>query len=277
MEIQSPTKDGRCAAGNGDSANGGFTLPEIIVGIVLLGAFMLMCVGLVQAAQRLLPGRAITLDGVVIPLAPSPAAFADSVKLHSVLLEWLNHARAVYVLGGSHQGLPTGASRAAAAPLALSRLPTIPRFDAGLPLDAFAFYQTYATQLGLPASSYSPRDFTVMVVGPWNGQLVLTVLVQVKEREVVLDDQTRWVRRETKLYDVSGETWSCAFLEKASAASSVNVGARHYWYRYFEDRVAEEGPVMAVFPDPCVYAGSRGRTDEPPPFSRFTYVLAVNP
>lgn len=259
----------------------GFTLPEAIVGIALLGLFLMLCVGLVRAGKRLLPGSALAIGGEVLPVAPSPAAFADAVKLHSALIERLTTARAVYVLGGSHQGLPAGASRRSAAPLAATALPAIEGFGAGLPLDAYAFQQAYASQLGPIATTGAPGDFTVVIIGPWNDRLAVTALVQVRERSVSGEDHSvtnEWMRRETQLYDISGDTWKCAFLEKANVASSTAVGARHFWYRYEEGRVAEEGPVMAVFPDPWLYAGDRGTDhDESPLFSRFTYFLSVNP
>lgn len=258
-----------------------FTLPEVIVGVSLLGLFLLMCVGLVRAGKRLLPGSAVSVDGTILPIAPSPGAFADAVKLHGAFIDRLNTARAVYVFGGSHEGLPSGASRLNGAPLAASSLPTILTFTAGLPQDAYAFFQAYSAQLGSVAGVSSPADFTVLVVGPWNGQLAVTALVQVREHRVTLEDQespTAWVRRDTTLYDVSGDTWSCAFVEKAAVAATDAVGAKHFWYRYDEGRVAEEGPVVAVFPDPWLYAGSRATLrEEAPPFSRFTFVLSVNP
>jgi|GEM_PF-3208004 len=278
MEQLSPTNSLSAARRQSRS---GFTLPEVIVGVVLLGLFLLMCIGMVRAGKRLLPGTALSVEGEVLPIAPSPAAFADSVKLHGALMERLNAARAVYVLGGSHEGLPTAASRLSGAPLAATALPVIGSFAAGLPTDAYAFHKAYASQLGPMATAATPADFSVVVIGPWNNQLAVTALIQVREKPVALDDASlpqNWVRRETQLYDVSGDTWKCTFLEKASVASAASIGARHFWYRYEEGRVAEEGPVMTVFPDPCLYAGTRGVAhDEPPLFSRFTYFLSVNP
>lgn len=262
------------------NASPGFTLPEVIVGLALLAGFLLLCIGVVQAAQRLLPGRSVVAEGMDLPIAPSPGAFADAVKLHSVFLERLGAARAVYVFGGTHQGLPTEASRLNGRPLSLSALPTIATFSAGLPLDGYAFHQAYATQLGAFDESRAADDFTVLIVGPSNGQLAVTALVQVRSRSVAPERQgepIEWVSRSTTLYDVSGDTWNCAFVEKASLASAQAVGARHFWHRYAEGRVAEEGPTMAVFPDPWLYAGNRGAENEAPPFSRFTYFLAVNP
>lgn len=271
---------GRETAGGRERCSG-FTLAEAIVGIALLGMFLMLCIGLIRAGKRLLPGSALAIGGEVLPVAPSPAAFAESVKLHSVLIERLTTARAVYVLGGSHQGLPGGASRLNAAPLATTSLPAIETFRAGLPVDAYAFQQAYASQLGPMATAGSPADFTVVIVGPSSGRLAITTLVQVRERRVSGEDQSlpnEWMRRETQLYDISGDTWKCSFLEKASQASSAGVGARHFWYRYEEGKVAEEGPVVAVFPDPWLYAGTRGADhDVPPPVSRFTYFLSVNP
>lgn len=259
----------------------GFTLPEVIIGVALLSVFMFMCIGLVRAAKRLLPGVALSVEGEVLPIAPSPSAFASAVKLHGALIERLTEARAVYVFGGSHEGLPSTASRQAGAPLETSSLPTIAAFSAGLPLDAYAFQQAYASQLGPFVKTGAAADFSVVLIGPWNNQLAITALIQVRERPIAGEESSSpqsWMRRETVMYDISGDTWTCAFLEKTATMLSASVGARHFWYRYEEGLVAEEGPVMAVFPDPWLYGGTRGvANDEPPPFSRFTYFLSVSP
>lgn len=282
MELRSAIDAPRFGqGGDAQASRRAFTIPEVIVGVALLAVFLLMCVGILRAAKRLLPASAIELSGEVVPMAPSPAAFADAVKLHGAFLERLSSARAVYVFGGTHEGLPAGASRLRGAPLSSAALPIISDFSRGLPQDAYAFYQSYSEQLGPPAAGSRPGDFTVLLVGPSEGKLAITTLVQVRERNVTLEDQetpAAWVRRDTVLYDLYGDSWTCAFVEKAEVATADAIGARHFWYRYDEGRVAEEGPVVAVFPDPWLFAGSRPTArEQTPPFSRFTYVLSVNP
>lgn len=275
------TDPGRRSTARRSDDHSGFTIAEVVVGVMLLGSFLLMCVGVVRAAKRALPGAEVSLGGETLPIAPSPGAFASAVKLHGVFLERLASARAVYVLGGTHQGLPAGASRLSGAPLAAEGLPTIPSFSPGLPTDAYGFYQLYSAHLGATATASAPSDFSVLIVGPWNGRLGLTALVQVRERRLVAGDQESsevWIRRDTVLYDISGDGEALSFVEKEGVAAAEAVGARHFWHRYEEGRVADEGAVVAVFPDPWLYVGTRTTNREQiPPYSRFTYVLAVTP
>ena len=85
-----------------------------------------------------------------------------------------------------------------------------------------------------------------------------------------------YVRRETNLYDVSGDNLTCSFLEKANSAAVSSVGARHFWYRYDEGRVAEEGPALTTFPDLWNFAGDRVGDIIPSP-SHFVYCLPISP
>ena len=141
-----------------------------------------------------MPGRAVSIGGVELPIAPSPAAFASSVKLHSLFIERLRAASAVYVLGGEQQSLPATASRRLAAPLAAQRLPDLGAFTAGLPMDSYGFYQAYASQLGaLEPLKPSTTDFSVLIVGPFEGKLKVTALIQVRSGKC---DLGRWIGRE---------------------------------------------------------------------------------
>jgi hypothetical protein len=270
-------------------SRGGFTLPELIVGVLLLGAGLVTVVGVLMASRQMLPGRELQVNGEQLPIAPSPSAFAQAVQLHGLFQERLTTARGVYVFGGEHRGLPTGASRLGGLPLALRALPTL---DLGavpnLPGDAVAFYEANRDRLGMTERGRSSADFTVIVVGPWRGALAAVSLLQIRARTLSVgaqNEQENFTRWDTELYDISGDNLKSSFLERANVAGAASVGACHYWFRYDEGRVAEEGPTLAVFPDPGLYAGARFQTSsesfttapELPPFSRFAYFLAVSP
>ncbi|HEY9155439.1 MAG TPA: prepilin-type N-terminal cleavage/methylation domain-containing protein [Opitutaceae bacterium] len=260
------------------SRTNGFTLPELIVGLMLLTFFALISVRTVIAAHRFLPGRTVEVSGVDLPIAPSISAFTAAVHLHSVFTERLRQARAVYVFGGSHQGIASTASRCAVAPLALRGLPEIDDFPAGLPLDTLAFHQAYASQLGSGETAPARDDFTVVIVGAVNGALKVTALAQVRSSNVVLHDGSsseNFVRRTVDLYDISGESRNYSFLERAELAKESAVGAHHFWYRYAEGRVAEEGPATVIFPDPWPWARAASGPAMPA-VSRFVYCVCVD-
>lgn len=265
-----------------------FTVPELIIGITLAGLLCALALSVVLTAKRLLPGRTLQVEGEVLPLAPSSGAFSEAIALHAEFLRKLDTATAVYVLGGEHRGLPASASRLAGAPLAAQALPYVAHFGAGLPLDGFAFYQAYQAELG-PTERGRPEDFSVLVIGRvGDAGLAVTALAQVRVREVTVAGPERgrsFLRCEVRLYSETGAKWRYAFLEHPGLETASPSGARHFWYRYDEGRVAEEGPVVAVFPDPYRYAGLRSSSAEPqsfaepevPPLSRFVYLLSVNP
>ncbi len=257
----------------------GFTIPELIIGVSLVALLTLMSVGMVIAAHQLMPGRSVAINGVDVPIAPSPEAFADAVRFHRVFTERLHSGRAVYVLGGTHQSLPPTASRCSGAPLKIQALPVIDKFDAGLPEDAYGFYQSYQSILGgMETTPSSSADFSILIIGILDQKLQVTALVQVRSHSVALNDGAAagsFLERTAQLYDVSGDTLSYSFLERESIAAQSAVGARHFWYRYEENRVAEEGPAVAVFPDPWIFAGSVGRTPLSA-LSRFVYCLPIS-
>ena len=263
-----------------------FTLSEVIVALLLAGGVLFMGINLILAGKRLLPGREIEVGSSILPLAPSPAAFSEAVKIHSILMERTMDARAIYVFGGQHEGLPEGALRRSGRPLAAQALPQLTVGLEQLHADAFGFHRAHEDVLGPMQADAGPEDFSVIVVGPRNGTLQVTALVQVRSVPVGADDSgigEELVRRDTILFDVSGDRWTCSFVERAVAASAARVGARHHWYRYDEGRVAEEGPALIVFPDPWLHAGhtSNQNVETPlftiPAFSRFVYLLAVSP
>lgn len=260
----------------------GYTVAEIIVVVGLLGLIALLAIGTIIAAKQLTPGRALQVGAETLALAPSPSAFADAVRLQSVFSDRISGATAIYVFGGSHQGLPAGASRLGDAPLSRRSLPEIAGFPKGLPLDAHDFYTVYEAKLGIKEDVSGPADFTVLTVGPVDGQLAVTSMLQVRGANIpVLDGGSEriYARREAELYDISGEKLAYAFLENGELANLDAVGARHFWLRYSEGRVAEEAPALVVLPDPSLYAGEPAAVKSAPTsaFSRFTYFLAVSP
>lgn len=256
----------------------GFTIPELIVGIVLVSFFALVSIRTVIAAQQLLPGKTVFVSGVVLPIAPSLPAFADAVRVHAVFTQRIQTARAIYVFGGSHQGIPATASRCSVAPLSIHTLPSIDTFSAGLPMDAFAFLEAYSSQLGSAELARDPADFTVLIIGSINGEVKVTSLVQVRTSNVSLRDGASagdYVRRSVDLYDISGESLNYSFLEKAALAEEEAVGAHHFWYRYSEGRVAEEGPTVVTFPDPWCWSQGTAKSAMPA-LSRFVYCVSVS-
>jgi hypothetical protein len=260
----------------------GYTVAEIIVVVGLIGLLALLAIGTIIAAKQLVPGRTLQVGAETLALAPSPAAFADAVGLQRVFGEWIAGATAIYVFGGSHQNLPAGASRLADAPLTRRSLPEIDSFAKGLPLDAHDFYVNYEVRLGTKERDPSPVDFTVLTVGPVDGRLAVTSMLQVRGANIPVSDgglERIYARREVELYDLSGEKLAYAFLENSELADLDAVGARHFWLRYSEGRVAEEAPALVVLPDPSIYAGEQVATRSAPTqaFSRFSYFLAVNP
>ncbi|HEU5081389.1 MAG TPA: prepilin-type N-terminal cleavage/methylation domain-containing protein [Opitutaceae bacterium] len=258
-----------------------FTLVELMIGVVLAGVLVMIATKTVVAAKQLTPGQEIEIDGEQLAVAPSPSVFAEAIRLHSAFLQRVQSAKAIYVFGGEHHGLPIGASRLGATPLAATALPVINDFSAGLELDSFGFYQKYATKLGPREKAQNPDDLSVVTIGAVEDKMVVTGLLQVRGKSVETNDgmlTTGFRRRTATFYDQSGENWSYSFLEKPVSASVEFVGARHFWVRYFEGKVAEEAPCTVVCPDPLLYAGTRALAakDEVPPFSRFSYVLEVS-
>lgn len=253
----------------------GFTLPELIVAVLILSGFLLVSVSAVTAGKRLLPGREVQIRNERLPLAPSPAAFADAVALNAELMAHIARSRAVYVFGGAHVGLPVGASRVNQGPLSVAALPSLEiRTDETLPLDAQQFYTAHRSSLGHTETNPEAGDFSVLVLGPEERRLVVTALLQVRQSVILPDGAAdRLTRCEATLY-TRQHTYRYAFAEHADTRSVSRVGARHHWFRYEEGRVAEEGPALVIVPDPFLNAGS----DETiPPFSRFVYFLPLSP
>lgn len=267
-----------------------FTLPELIVGVLVSGSTLAFGVGIVLAAQRSLPGRYVEIHGVNLAIAPSPGVFADAVRLHGQLMERVNSARAVYVFGGDHVGLPAAAAPRNGGALQLSTLPRLNLSQPGaLPSDAWGFYQKHRSALGPTEASPQPEDFSAIVIGAIAGQLDVTALVQVRSEEAIVGtgpDEEHFIRREVRLWDAGVGVLEYRFVERRGTAALAEVGAQHFWYRYSEPAaVAEEGATLAVFPDPWLYGGSSsgdvvtagGVSAELPPFSRFSYFLGVDP
>jgi hypothetical protein len=258
---------------------GGFLLAEVIVVLAVSSIVVVALLGGLIALIRGLQPQNVKLGGETLAIAPTFGAFPSAVRLHQVFADRLTNARAVYVFGGQHISIPTNAPETMVHPLHAQSLVTVADFSAGLPMDAKAFYELYATALGEQETAGSPQDFTVATVGQNGSSLALTCLVQVRRSDVSLSDgsdTTTFTVREVRLWDLDAGPFRYTFAERPSQAGSVFVGAVHTWMRYGSGSDREEGPSCVVFPDPWLYAGSRGRSDDVPAFSRFSYFLALS-
>lgn len=258
----------------------GFTLGEVMVVLVIASLVIAMLLSGLIALVRGLQPAAVKLGGETLPMAPTIGSFPSAVRLHQTFSDRVSSARAVYVLGGRHLSIPAGEPVTQQLPLKLRGLPTID-LSAGLPMDARGFYERYTAALGEQADGGSADDFSVVVVGAESGALRVTCFVQSRRTTVSASDGEKmipYVVREVCLWDVDGTTQRYAFAERPASSAAIFVGAVHTWLRYGgHGAVSEEGPACLIFPDPWVYAGSRGRSDDLPPFSRFSYFLAVSP
>lgn len=258
----------------------GFVLAELIVVLAISSLVLFaMLAGLIAIVRGLQPQQ-IAISGETLPIAPTFGSFPSAVRLHQTFTDRVATARAIYVFGGRHLSIPADAPAAQQQPLKAQKLPIISDFSPGLPLDAKTFRDLYATALGEPESSASRDDFSVAIVGSTGNSLGLTCWVQVRRTDVSVSDGSESVPytvRDVRLWDQDGSMQRYAYAEKASQTTAIFIGAVHTWLRYKLNSAAEEGPACTVFPDPWVYAGARGRTDDLPPFSRFSYFLAVSP
>ena len=225
------------------------------------------------------PAR-ITVGGRSVPVAPTYAVFPSAVRLHAVFQHHLAASRCVYVFGGDHLGLESEAPVRLGRPLAADHLPGV-TLSAGLPEDSGSFYAAYADQLGPEKASAAPGEFTVLVFGPRSGMLAPLCLVQVEQVEASVKDGyggfARYTLHTVRLWDADGTAECYAFAEPAARRSAF-VGAMHTWYRYSPaGGASEEGPAVALFPDPWLWAGSRAEPGETGAFSRFGYLLCLNP
>ena len=148
-------------------------------------------------------------------------------------------------------------------------------------MDAKSFYDLYQPALGDQETMSTSDDFSVAVIGSINGSLAVTCFAQVRRSDLSVSDgtvTTPYLVREVKLWDATGQMQRYAYAERPALSSKVFIGAVHTWLRFRSDGTEnEEGPACVVFPDPWVYGGSRGLSDDIPAFSRFSYFLAVSP
>jgi hypothetical protein len=258
----------------------GFVLAEIIIVLAISSIVVLaLLAGLIALIRGLQPQN-VTLRGETLPIAPTFGAFPSAVRLHQAFADRMSTARAIYVFGGQHISIPSNAPAAAMRPLQAQSLPTISDFSPGLPMEAKSFYDSYGAALGDQEASSSSQDFSVAIVGPSGNALALTCLVQVRRTDLTVSDgstATPFIVREVKLWDIETGAYRYVFAERPAQVAQLFVGAVHTWMRYRTNASGEEGPACVVFPDPWIYAGSRGRSDDVPPFSRFSYFLAVSP
>lgn len=259
---------------------GGFALVETLLVLVVSSVVLTTLMAGLLALIRALQPQSVTIGSEVLPMAPTFGAFPSAVRLQQTLADRVSSARAIYVFGGRHLSIPADSTPARMRPLKLAALPVIADLSAGLPTDAEGFYERYAGALGEEELNPAEGDFSVAVIGPAAGGLAVTCFVQVRRRDIPASDgmsATPLVVRETRLWDLEAGAQRYAFVERAPLASGVFVGAVHTWYRYAPDGIRDEGPACVAFPDPWLYAGVRGRPDDLPPFSRFTYLLPVSP
>lgn len=267
--------------GNG-SKRRGFVLAEVILVLILSSAVVLtLLAGLVALVRGSQP-PSLVVAGETLPVAPGFGAFPSAVRLHQVFADRLSSARAAYVFGGTHLSIPAAAAVRSLKPLKAQALPLIPDFASGLPMNANAFYDAYAAALGEQELTGSVEDFTIALVGPVNGLLAVSCLVQVRRRDVLMADgpvSVAYTVREVKLWDAADPiVQRYCFAERPEASAGIFIGAVHTWMRFGSNLPGnEEGPTCIVFPDPWIYGGSRGRLDDIPPFSRFSYFVAVSP
>lgn len=265
----------------------GLVLGELLLVLVISSVVLVALLSALIALLRGLQPQSVAIGGENLPIAPTFGAFPSAVRLHQVFIDRLSAARAVYVFGGRHLSIPADAPEASLAPLKCTTLPSIAAFTAGLPLDAKTFYDSYASSLGELESLPAPDDFSVAIVGKVEpasagatSTMAVTALVQSRVRPASISDgstSTAYVIREVRMWDLESGEFRYAFAERPTQTAGIFNGAVHTWHRYQRGVVAEEGPAAVVFPDPWIYAGSRGRADEVPPFSRFSYFVAVSP
>ncbi len=258
----------------------GFMLAEVIIVLAISSIVLFAALGALIALVRGLQPPRVTLHGETLPIAPTFGSFPSAVRLHQTLTDRVATARAIYVFGGRHLSIPADDPAAQMPPLKAQALPSIADFSPGLPLDAKRFYDLYAAALGDAENKRSPEDFSVVVIGPNAGSLAITCCVQVRRTDISISDgaaSTPFVVREVRLADIDGTSQRYVYAERSAQSRHVFIGAVHTWLRYKLNAVGEEGPTCVAFPDPWVYGGARGRTDDIPPFSRFSYFLAVSP
>lgn len=249
--------------------------------LVVSSIVVAMLVSALIALVRTMQPQSVVVAGESLPIAPTFGSFPSAVRLHQTLTDRISSATAVYVLGGRHLSIPADSADALVRPLRCRSLPAIAGFVAGLPLDARSFYEAYAASLGEQEPAASPEDYTLIVVGPRGTELAVTCLAQVRRSEVVVNDggpaSARYAVRQVMLWDAEAGAQRYAFAERTTSPGGPFIGAVHTWIRYQLNGAKEEGPACVVFPDPWVFAGTVGRPDDIPAFSRFSYFLAVSP
>lgn len=251
--------------------NEGFTLGEVIVSCLLGSLLLLVLFAGLLSLQRTLLSRPLRFGNENLPVAPAYSVFPAALRLEERLTAHLSKARATYVLGGSYPGLAEVSDTLRTRPLCTNDLPDLEGCPGGLPRDSAAFYQRYANLLGETEATAGAGDFTVLVIGPHDGSLQLTCVVQVRGAEVRREgDVSSWLRLSVTLRDIEGGRYSYAYVDRPASASQPLAGASHLWHRLNEaEGVVEEGPACVVLPDPWRFPGREG-------FSRFTHFLPLS-
>jgi len=251
-----------------------FSLAELLLALLLLALLAFLLTGVLLGLQRTMLPPAVPCGEECLVESPSFAPMPQAVELHRVLVERLRGATAVYVFGG--RGLDSGEAQETR-PLSVSSLPDFQGFARGLPLSAEAFQAIYAENLGAPEATPGASDFSLLVLGPADGSLVSTCLVQCRSRQFVVAEQAgTWLRRETVLFDRDLGRLRYVFAEPCDERSPSFVGAVHSWYRRQASAgFGEEGPAYVVFPDPWLLRGTDASGLQAASESHFAYLVPL--
>lgn len=251
-----------------------FSLAELLLALLLLALLAFLLTGVLLGLQRTMLPPAVPCGEECLVESPSFAPMPQAIELHRVFTERLRESTAVYVFGG--RGLESGEAQETR-PLSLGSLPDFGGFPHGLPLSAEAFQLLYGEVLGTPEAMPGASDFSVLVLGPAEGRLVTTCLVQCRSRQFVVAEQPgAWLRRETVLLDRDLGRLRYAFAEPCDERSPSFVGAVHSWYRrQVSAGFGEEGPAHVVFPDPWLLRGTDLSGRQAASESHFAYLLPL--
>jgi len=251
-----------------------FALAELLLVLLLLALLAFLVTGALLGLQRAMLPQGVVCESEVLTESPSFAPVPDALELHRVFLSRLRASSAVYVFGGrALEAAEAQRSR----PLARSDLPVFSDFTRGLPLSAEAFQGAYAEQLGELEGAPGDADFSILVLGPTEGALAVTCLVQCRSHLFTVQERPgSWIRRETVLLDAELGRLRYSFAEPFGEQKPSFVGALHSWYRRQDQAgFGEEGPVHVVFPDPWLFKGTDASGRSLSAESHYSYLLAI--
>jgi hypothetical protein len=253
--------------------NEGFSLVEAIGGLVLFTMMMAALTYGMASLFRFQSHPEVTYQSHVYSLAPSFGEFQKALTFHQRLVQALDQADDVLVLGGarSHPTLdPQGPSSA------LDESFADPTLTAAAGSDPWQGYSSW-DQREVNAAQFDPyltatpdpADFTILTV---QGQSRITSITQhrrytatINGENVVLYEATHqaidWSSGSPVLVPdpATGSTPTSSYRIYYAASEDTwqqRPGATHFWYRTDPawDR-DQEGPTRVVFSDPFVLAG----------------------